>query len=315
MRLINQTNLGLPANLLFGAPPDDFVPPDAAAAAPVSYSKIYAFGDSLTDAGNVYIATLGTEPTSAVYSDGRFSNGAVWVQDLAKDFKLPAVTPSLSGGTDFAYGGAEAGPEPLGTANALTDLPSQLAQFLAEDPKPTANALYALSIGANDLMDAIPTYLTDPLAAVTDIHAAVNDETAFVAGLAVHGAHNFVILNVPNLGLTPEGAGPGASLATELSAFYDRLLQDRLTALAAKDHLNIHIINTFQLIDEAVADPSHFGLTNVTDPVWTGNFTDPTSGTFNATGAAEKGYLFFDHLHPTATGHQVIASIAFDQLK
>jgi phospholipase/lecithinase/hemolysin len=315
MRLINQTNLGLPATLLFGAPSDDVVPPYMPATQSLNYSKIYAFGDSLTDAGNVYIATLGKEPTSAVYSDGRFSNGAVWVQDLAKDFGLPAVTPSLAGGTDFAFGGAEAGPEPLGTSRALTDLPSQLVQFLAEDPKPTANALYALSIGANDLNDAIPTYRTDPLAAVIDIHAAVNDETAFVAGLAVHGAHNFVILNVPNLGLTPEGSGPGAALATELSAFYDRLLKTSLMALAAKDHLNIHLINTFQLIDEAVADPAHFGLTNVTDPVWTGNFTNSASGTFNATGAAQKGYLFFDHLHPTAAGHQVIASVAFDQLR
>ncbi len=313
--MIDQNTLGLTTTLLFGSPPFDFVPPDMAAVQPVGYSNIYAFGDSLTDAGNIYFATQGAEPTSAVYSDGRFSNGPVWVQDLAKDLHLPAVTPSLSGGTDFAYGGAEAGPEPLGTANVLTDLPSQLAQFVAEDTKPNANALYALSIGSNDLFDAIPDYLTNPLAAVTDLHDAVNDETAFVAGLAVLGARNFVILNVPNLGLTPEASGPGASLATQLAAFYDRLLATSLTGLAAKDHLNIHVINTFQLIDEAVADPAHFGLTNVTDPVWTGNFTDPTSGTLNATGSAQNGYLFFDHLHPTATGHEAIATVAFDQLR
>jgi phospholipase/lecithinase/hemolysin len=313
--MIDQNSLGLATTMLFGAPPPDFVPPDVAAAQSLGYSNIYAFGDSLTDAGNIYIATGGEEPVSGVYSDGRFTNGNVWVQDLAADLKLPAVTPSLAGGTDFAYGGAEAGAEPLGTANPLTDLPAQLVQFLAEDPKPNPNALYALSIGANDLDDAIPTYLTDPLAAVTDIHAAVNDESEFVSALAVRGAHNFIILNVPNLGLTPQAAGPGAALATQLSAFYDRLLNTALTGLAAKDHLNIHIVNTFQLIDEAVADPAHFGLTNVTDPVWTGNFTSTTSGTLNAVGSAQNGYLFFDHLHPTATGHQAIASVAFDLLK
>jgi outer membrane lipase/esterase len=93
------------------------------------------------------------------------------------------------------------------------------------------------------------------------------------------------------------------------------LLSTSLTALAAKDHLNIHIVNTFQLIDEAVADPSHFGLTNVTNPVWTGNFTSSTSGSLNATGAAQNTYLFFDHLHPTATGHEAIATVAYDLLR
>jgi len=310
--MINQKTLCLSTNLLFGAPPPDFVPPSVPATETPSYSTIYAFGDSLTDAGNLYISTGDTVPVSPIYSDGRFTNGNVWVQDLAHDLGLPGVTPSLAGGNDFAYGGAEAGAEPLGTTPALIDLPSQLAQFELADPKPEANALYALSIGANDIDDAIADYETNPLAVVEDIHAAVFDEAIFVAGLAVHGAHNFIILNVPNLGLTPEAAGPGARLATVLSAYYDNLLKNSLAALAAKDHLNIHIENTFQLIDEAVADPAHFGLTNVTDPVWTGNFTSSTSGSLNATGAAQNTYLFFDHLHPTAAGHEAIATIAYD---
>ena len=65
------------------------------------------------------------------YSDGRFTNGNVWVQDLAQNLGLPAVKPSLAGGTDYAYGGAETGQTSVHTVNP-TDLPSQLAQFAAE---------------------------------------------------------------------------------------------------------------------------------------------------------------------------------------
>ena len=60
----------------------------------------------------------------------------------------------------------------------------------------------------------------------------------------------------------------------------------------------------------AVADPAAYGLTNVTSPVWTGNYTS-ASGTLAATTpAAQDQYLFWDQLHPTETGHQAIADAA-----
>jgi phospholipase/lecithinase/hemolysin len=312
--MINSDTLGLPTGLQFGGEPADFVPPEAVPDA-ASFSRIYAFGDSLSDAGNDYILSLGLAPTSAIYSDGRFSNGPVWVQDLARDLGLPAVTPSLHGGTDFAYGGAEAGQEPLHTVDPVIDLPSQLAQFLADVPHPSANALYTLSIGANDLLDAIPKFAAHPTEAIADINAAVTDEINFVSALALDGARNFAILNVPNLGVTPEEAGAISATATKLSALFDTDLSKDLAALASKDHLAIHLVNAFGLINEAIADPSKFGLKNVTTPVWTGNYENPLSGTLNATGAAQNSYLFFDHLHPTATGHNAIATLAFDVLK
>jgi phospholipase/lecithinase/hemolysin len=312
--MIRNNLLGLSDSLQFGAPPPDYVPPQAASPA-VDFSKIYAFGDSLSDAGNLYVETLHTVPTGAIYSDGRFSNGPVWVQDLAKDLGLPAVTPSLTGGTDYAFGGAETGQDPLHTLDPAIDLPTQLAEFLYNVPKPSANALYTLSIGGNDLLDAIPDYAAHPTQALDDVTTAVSNEINFVSDLALDGAHNFLILNVPNLGLTPEEAGKDAATATKLSGLYDTDLARELGTLAMSDHLSIHIVNAFKLIDNAVADPSKYGLTNVKTPVWTGNFESASSGTLNATGSAQNSYLFFDHLHPTETGHTAIANLAVGLLK
>jgi len=279
--------------------------PDVAAG---GYSRIYAFGDSLSDAGNDYIVSLGILPTGFIYSDGRFSNGPVWVQDLAKDLGLPAVTPSLAGGTDFAYGGAETGSETLHSVSPL-DLPSQLAQFLVEDPHPSANALYTLSIGANDVIDAIGDYAKSAATATADVVAAVKNEVQFIGGLAADGARDFVVLNVPDLGKTPEEKGD-AAVATKLSALYDQDLSAALQALSVADHLSVHLLNAFGLIDAAVADPAAYGLKNVTTPVWTGNYENPFSGVLHATGAAQNSYLFFDSLHPTETGHAAIANLA-----
>lgn len=47
---------------------------------------IYAFGDSLSDVGNIYAYTsVNTPPAypASPYVNGQFSNGNVWVQDLA----------------------------------------------------------------------------------------------------------------------------------------------------------------------------------------------------------------------------------------
>ena len=282
--------------------------PAAHAPQQAEYSTIYAFGDSLSDAGNDYIASLGILPSSPPYSDGRFSNGAVWVQDLARALGLGAVTPSLAGGRDFAYGGAEAGNEPLHTVLPI-DLPSQLVQFVADDPHPQANALYTLSIGANDLLDAIPVFASNPAGAEADIQAAVNNEVTFLQGLALDGARNFLILNVPDLGKTPDEAG-NAAVASQLSSLYDTELNASLQALVAQDHLSIHLVDTYALIDAGVADPEKYGLKNVTTPVWTGNYENPFSGTLNAHGQAQNTYLFFDHLHPTAAGHEIVAVAA-----
>ena len=82
---------------------------------------IYAFGDSLTDVGNIYAASGGTVP-GAPYVNGQFTNGSVWVQDLASGLGLGPLTPSLVGGTDYAYGTGETGVTPFNTSAPGTDL-------------------------------------------------------------------------------------------------------------------------------------------------------------------------------------------------
>jgi phospholipase/lecithinase/hemolysin len=321
MSLINTASLGLdsvPGFIANGF--DDFLSgvrrafglhgPAPSPGAP--YSNLYAFGDSLSGAGNDYILTLNTLPVSPPYSDGRFSNGPVWVQDLATSLGLPAVSASLGGGTDFAYGAAETGATPL-HAETPIDLPSQLAQFRFTNPAPPANALYTLSIGTNDVLDALSAFATDPGTAIADVGDAVANETSFVAHLAGDGAHALTVLNVPDLGKTPYAIGLGAGTAQAasfLSALYDQDLSASLQSVAGVDGLNVHLVDTFALLDAAIANPAAYGLTNVTDPVWTGNYTDPSSGTLRANGAAADSYLYFDSLHPTAHGHAVLASAA-----
>ena len=297
----------IPIDALGIAPSPSFIGNDPITVPAGGFSAIYAFGDSLSDAGNISILTADRLPVSPIYSDGRFSNGNVWVQDLAQNLGLPALKPSLAGGTDYAYGGAETGGTAVHTANP-TDLPSQLGQFVANVPKPSPTALYTVWAGSNDVLDIANSKET-PTQQAANVQQAVTNEAGFIEGLVAHCAKDLVVMDVPDLGKTPYEMARPTSDATSsaLAETYYAELGAALQQIMASGKVSIDYINTFGLLDMAVANPAAYGLSNVTQPVWTGNLTSSSSGALAAIGAAQNGYLFFDDLHPTAAGHALLA--------
>ncbi len=299
------------------------------------YSTIYAFGDSLSDAGNVSILTslTGSEPVSPPYysqsygvlSGTVFSNGPTWVQNLSQTLGLGKLAPSLAGGNDFAYGGAETGSTPQNSGDlteAALSVPAQLTQFETQVGGAPSSALYTLSIGSNDLLAILSTPTLTAAQRTADVQAAVNNEVADINRLARDGGRQFLVFDVPDLGITPYVTGGLADgghapdpaldvLATSLSQQYDGLLYSQLAAAAAANGYNYHILDAYDLTATAAASPAAFGLTNSTQPVWTGSFTNANSGTLAAsTTAAQDQYLFWDTLHPTEAGHSIIANVA-----
>jgi phospholipase/lecithinase/hemolysin len=276
-----------------------------------SISTIYAFGDSLSDAGNAFIATGGAQPAPP-YKNGEFSNGPVWVQDLAGSLGLPPVTASLAGGTDYAVGGAISGNLPFASAG-LGDLPSQLAAFQTAHPVANPTGLYTLWIGSNDL-NAILASSPSVAQAAIDVKAVITNIDSAVEDLAGLGAKDFLVLTVPDLGKTPAAiaSGPlGVAAASGLSAEFDLGLESSLSALAGADPLlSLKVLDTYSLIDTIVAEPVAFGFTDVTDPCLTGevNYAGGTPC------ANPNQYLFWDQLHPTAAGQAIVAADAFQTL-
>jgi len=271
-----------------------------------SYSGIYAFGDSLSDAGNVYTATGGTIP-GAPYSDGRFTNGPVWVQDLSTSLGLGSLTASLQGGNDFAYGSAMTGSLPGYTAEPqdLTGPTGQISQFEALHPSANPTALYTIWIGSNDLSYILSNAGT-PAAAAADAAVAVSNIDAAIASLAGEGAKDFLVLTVPDLGKVPDtiAEGPAAqAAASALSAEFDQAL---VSSLPYSSGLDISVLNTYSLLDSVIADPSVYGFSNVTSPCVTGA-VEYVGGTACAD---PSQYLFWDGEHPTAGGHALVGEAA-----
>ena len=66
------------------------------------FTKIYAFGDSLSDTGNLFALTGGFPPPP--YFEGRVSNGIVWIEYLAD-----AMGMDFESVVNYAFAGATTG--------------------------------------------------------------------------------------------------------------------------------------------------------------------------------------------------------------
>ena len=119
------------------------------AASATDFSKVIVFGDSLSDAGNI---SLASNPAIQPPLEFTTNPGHVAVQDLAGSIGY-TLGPSLAGGSDYAWGGAGVLTNSPGTPAAVPTITDQVGAYLAAgsvDP----HALYSIWGGANDIFYA-----------------------------------------------------------------------------------------------------------------------------------------------------------------
>ena len=294
--------------------------------AALPFSSVFVFGDSLVDSGNnaaaidfgalvpfgippgtreaVPIANDAFIPTPP-YASGRYSNGPVWVEQFAGAMGLGAA-PALTGGTNFAFGGARTGPlDPTFTA-LPPSLLTQTALFTALlGGSAPSSALYVLNGGGNDVRDALDAILggADPLATITTTTTNfVANILTMLTNLSAIGADNFLLSTVPDVGATPavHAAGVGATqVATFVAASMNAALFNALALqpVSLLDHLKI--LDLFALGQQALFDPAALGLNDVTTACAAHIATCDPNATF-----------FWDGIHPTTYGHRLIADVA-----
>ncbi len=305
-----------------------------AAAEAGPYSGLYVFGDSLSDSGNVLSITGGAPggiPASAYYSDGpvvgRFTNGLNYIDRVAATLGL-ALTPSTTGGTNYAFGGARAtyARADLAAYGAL-GFDKQVDRYLTDSGGVVdANALYVLWIGSNDMSDGFGQALMAGGSLAPIGAAATNAVTTLLtkfSTLEALGARHFAIGTVPDLGLTPAVqelaalyGDPGiAMLATGAAMAFNGALAASLPSFVAPG-ADVTLFDSFGLLRAVTADPLAYGLTDVADGCYNGQVDGtPTPGAGPITLCANPdGYIYFDTEHPSARAHQILADSLAAQL-
>ncbi|WP_243042004.1 autotransporter outer membrane beta-barrel domain-containing protein [Dyella sedimenti] len=121
----------------------------SAMAASAPFSNVIVFGDSLSDAGNI---SLASDPTIQPPLEFTTNPGAVTVQNVAGHYGY-SLTASLAGGSDYAWGGAGIFNNSPGTPAAVPTITDQVNAYLAGG-KIDGKALYSIWGGANDIFYA-----------------------------------------------------------------------------------------------------------------------------------------------------------------
>ena len=202
----------------------------AASASAQTYNRLVVFGDSLSDNGNLYLISGGTQPPSPPYAR-RFSNGPTFVELLG--FNAANFNGSVTGSINYAFGGsrtdASAG-VPFGMLN-------QLSRYTAAGGRFSSTDLVSVLGGANDIFQGLPIAgaSASPVAAITPVAttAAANIDS-LVNTVAGAGAGTILVTNLPKLSLTPQFRGTTAApLADYAVTTFNTALQANLTATAA----------------------------------------------------------------------------------
>ncbi len=286
-----------------------------------AYNGIVFFGDSLSDSGNNYFA-LGpvTAPAPPITPNGAitsntfipslpflgasipvYSNGPVWASLFAQQMGLASsALPSLSGsGMNFAFGGARTG----GTTGFPFSLTDQVNQFLgATGGSAPGSFLYVVAGGGNDARDALGA-----IGMGANVYATIgsasfsyaNNVGNMVDKLQNAGAKNIVVWNTPNLGTAPAVLAQGptaAALGTSVALAMNGALATRLAG-----EVGVQTFDLFGAVAGIIANPAAYGLSNVTDACIGGACT-------------ANEYLFWDGIHPSARGHEILAQAVYAQV-
>lgn len=336
----------------------------------LNIGKIVSFGDSLSDLGTYAPATslagaAGTPPFFA----GRFTTNnhtgytaasntnisAIWVETVAARLGVPitqaaigfattnipcpaAATPALANScTAYGQGGSRVtNPDGIGhSAGALTvPMVTQVAKHLAKFTSFASNDIVFVWGGNNDGLiqfTAVGAGLP-PATAVANMQTAGAELATLVKDqILANGAKRVAVMTLPDFTVTPAFS----ALPPQQKAVLQQLTGAFNTALTAGlSGAKVSYIDTAAVLNDAVANPSKYGFTNVTtaacDPAkisaLTGGretggsslFCNAAAGQpFNGmkAGASASTWLFADSVHPTTGGHRVFSDAVITKIK
>jgi phospholipase/lecithinase/hemolysin len=266
-----------------------------------TYSDFIVFGASLSDTGNVYTATNGSDPgSSPSYYLGRWSNGPLWIDNVAQSYGKE-IKAALLGGTNYAYGGAKTCATVARTSTSVPDICDQVDQYLLSvSNKANPNALYVIDASAvgNEITEVLSGTTTS--AQITT--AAPTNVTDKLQALYSAGARRFLVTNVPDVGSTPLIQSYGASAAataTSLSRAFNVALDNALNSfVSANPNAVLYKADFYGTLAKVKTSPSTYGISNIADACQIGGIIC----------SSPDSYLYWDDFHPTKTIGSIVSS-------
>ncbi|MBP9722368.1 MAG: SGNH/GDSL hydrolase family protein [Gammaproteobacteria bacterium] len=272
------------------------------------FSRVFVFGDSMSDNGNLYERSRQIAfvfpmspilPLSPPYYNGRFTNGKVWVEQLAEKLNIPE-----SAVIDFAYAGATIGKNIL----PIPTLDKQVSTYLNWNRTGDNYALYTVWIGANDLLRNL--YPTDEKM----LEAMTSKIEYNLRRLIAHGAKNILVPQLPDLAVTPDsltkdtnnGHKDYTTRLYNLTKEYNSRLRDLLANLKQEfSDLTIMTFDVHSFSQRARDRAKDYGFTNITERCNPNEYWND----HQVVCKTPAQYVYWDGLHPSANAHAILADL------
>jgi len=201
-------------------------------------------------------------------------------------------------------------------------------------PTFSSSALVTVLAGANDVFINVATVQAEIAAgmpaaqavggAVTAMTTAADELAADInTNILGKGATHVVVINLPDISMTPSGIASGASgqaLINQLVGAFNTELKTKLTAGSS-----LLFVDFFSAIQDEFKNPAQYGLSDVATPACTKGTSalvctratlipavTPSPLTNPATMA--NTYAFADDVHPTPYGYRLIAQLVAEKM-
>lgn len=262
--------------------------------------RIFMFGDSLTDTGNLYAATGSLVPNSKKYFMGRFSDGYTWVDELAANYRTTVkdnkfiLNYSVAGATAFPYEHKISVFHPL--YRLVGDLENQLNRVSKKYNKFEPTDLILIWIGANDISPLGDLYFCGKLTkACIDGKVNVADQDTIVQWAAAgvkeqvqrmeqhYGAQHIIILGLPDPAMTPRYIFDRQAFAAIKSADA-KSYNDKLKTFVSENQKAGHDIAYYDMgkvLEEFIHNKTELDHYQITDVIHSCLFSGATGLTNN----------------------------------
>ena len=300
----------------------------ASTAAMADYSRLVVFGDSMSDTHRLYdytTANWGESDPGLPNYDGRFSDGLVAVEYLAKSLKVPLV--------NYAFAGATSGYDTLLLVpeGMLTQINEYLSKPGVVPPVATVSNYLLKPANAKADPNALHMIWTGPddfyrlLIGMTGLtgYSVVDNVKNAVDSLYSAGARQFFIPLMPDISLTPSAKmhdklQPGYIWSAKYCAdSFQKLLIKAIADMKVKyPDAKFMSHDTLTLMRDQFASNKAAGK-NLTEPCRKEGAFDPVRlSTGPATACPNpQDYVFWDGNHPTAWVNQFLAGEWFTAIQ
>lgn len=272
-----------------------------------SFTRLFIFGDSLSDTGNTSKLFSGLFPKIPPYFKGRLSNGPVWVEHFSQTMNISSEQVF-----NFAFAGARANQGRF----PVPSLDKQVSKYIkwnknGADP----NALYIIWIGANDLIND-----EDKKNDFQVVSKTSNQIKNQIKVLIHHGAKHFLIPNLPAISLSPFAFEKDAKQKNTkfsehigiMTTHYNSLLQQNLNNLTI-EYPDVKFIrfDAYLTLKNIMDYASAFGFSNVNQRCNPNGYLNDHLAICNF----PDEYLFWDTVHPSAAGHKLLSDFIISTLQ